>query len=103
VQFGLTEDDLSTLQRVFRRYPSVHEVLVFGSRAMGRFRPGSDVDLAVREDDARASALPDMRYELDEETLLPYRFDVLALDQIASPLLVDHIQRWGCSIYRRGE
>lgn len=38
---------LEGLQRVFRRYPGVRAVYLYGSAADGRSRPDSDLDLAI--------------------------------------------------------
>lgn len=45
--FGLTDRQREQLQAIFGRHPWVTRVWVFGSRATGKFRPGSDLDLAV--------------------------------------------------------
>jgi proline iminopeptidase len=47
VIFGLAKRHYADLERVFRRYPQVEKVLIFGSRAKGTDKPGSDFDLAV--------------------------------------------------------
>ncbi len=44
---GLSRRVLVKLQAVFARYPMVERVLLFGSRATGFAKPGSDIDLAV--------------------------------------------------------
>ena len=46
-KFGLTERDMQTIQDIFNKYPEVEVVHIFGSRAKGTFKIGSDVDLAL--------------------------------------------------------
>jgi len=46
--FGLTREDLETITAVLRRYPAVETALIFGSRAKGNFRRGSDVDMTLK-------------------------------------------------------
>jgi predicted nucleotidyltransferase len=41
---GLSAEDLGELIRVFRTFPSLQSVVLFGSRAKGTFQSGSDVD-----------------------------------------------------------
>lgn len=43
--FGLDPRTLSRMHGVFRAFPEVEEVMVYGSRAMGTYREGSDIDL----------------------------------------------------------
>jgi predicted nucleotidyltransferase len=39
--------DLESLAKIFRQYPDVQAVYLFGSRVRGHTHPGSDLDLAV--------------------------------------------------------
>jgi predicted nucleotidyltransferase len=45
--FGLTERDRITIERIFKKYPEITQVHLFGSRAKGTFKRGSDIDLAI--------------------------------------------------------
>ena len=87
------------MRGVFRRAPAIREVVLYGSRAKGTYRPESDIDLALVgvEDEVQAEAISD---ELDELPL-PYRFDVKASSSINYPPLQAHISRVGILIYRR--
>lgn len=48
--FGLWESDLLAIRRVLEKYPEVRQALIFGSRAKGNYKPGSDVDIALKGD-----------------------------------------------------
>ena len=48
--FGLSDEVIVDLRAVFRQYPNVQEVLIFGSRMKGDYRNGSDIDLAIKGD-----------------------------------------------------
>lgn len=96
---GLTSHDIDLIRSVFRRFSTVSEVVLYGSRAKGTYRPESDIDLALIgvEDELQAEAVAD---EL-EDLPLPYRFDVKAYSSIKHALLREHITRVGVSLYRR--
>jgi predicted nucleotidyltransferase len=94
---GLTSQELDLLAQVFRRHPEVTSAKLFGSRAKGTHRPGSDVDLAVWGD-VDATRAEDIAADLDELPL-PYRFEVQPFDLIKLPTLCDHIQRFGIPVY----
>ncbi len=51
--------DLAQLAQVFREYPEIQAVYLFGSAAEGRTHPESDLDLAIlpRSPEARARRL----------------------------------------------
>ncbi|MBE0492396.1 MAG: nucleotidyltransferase domain-containing protein [Sulfurospirillum sp.] len=68
---------------------NIKECIVFGSRAKGNYKKGSDVDLAIKGDEKRLS------YLLNEESNLIYYFDVCNIEQIKNQKLKEHIQRVG--------
>lgn len=72
---GLSEKEISIIATATR--PEAERVVLFGSRARGTHRRGSDVDVAVFGPNVTARAVSRMKYVLEEETFLPYRFDVV--------------------------
>ncbi len=97
--FGLAASALELICDVFRRHPEVHEVKIFGSRALGRFENSSDIDLAMWGD-LDLGLIGRIKAELDELPL-PYTFDVQAYSAIKHPLLRDHIDKVGKTVYPR--
>jgi predicted nucleotidyltransferase len=96
---GLAPHEVEMMREVFRRIPAIVEVVLYGSRAKGNFRPASDVDIALVgvDDDLQAEAVAQ---ELDELPL-PYRFEVKAYGAIRCAPLREHIARVGLTLYRR--
>lgn len=83
--------DLAELQEVLAPFrDGFGECKVFGSRATGRARRSSDLDLVVYGADQRM--LRAMAEAL-EESLLPMTVDLVAYETITSELLKDHIDR----------
>lgn len=77
----------------------MESAILFGSRAKGTFRSGSDVDLAVRG--CSETDVIQLSAALNEETVLPYFFDVVAYETIQNDDLVEHIDRVGITIYEK--
>lgn len=98
--FGLTQKQVERIHAVFKRYPEVKKVVLFGSRAMGNFKKGSDIDLAVM-DPVKPETLLAIGSVLNEETTLPHLFDVIGYKTIASRALQRHIDQHGVVFYRR--
>lgn len=98
---GLDARSRALLEAVFARHPRVSEAWLFGSRAMGTFRPESDVDIALYGD---VDELLAARVASDlEELPLPYTFDVQAYPCIRHAPLRAHIERVRRPIFvRRG-
>ena len=98
-RFGLRADDLETIVAVLSRYPVVKTAVIFGSRAKGNYKAGSDVDIALQGEGMGDRVAADVAYQLNEETIMPYRFDVLNYHTIANPDLIAHIDRVGRPFY----
>lgn len=97
--YGLRDSDLKYLINAFQRYSSIEEVILFGSRALGNHKSGSDVDLAVKGE--KGDEIRALSAHLNEDSPLPYHFDVLDYSTITHQNLLDHIQRIGIIIYSR--
>ena len=98
-RFGLCELDIERLCAVFREHPEIRRVLMYGSRAKGNYRRGSDIDIAIvgNMDDR---TLSQVATELDD-LLLPYQIDIAAYEGIQTPELKSHIDRVGQTLYER--
>jgi len=88
---------LRDLVAVFRRYPDLEQVILFGSRATGRATERSDIDLATRGIVDR-HRLGRLSLDLDE-IAIPQECEVHAYEQIDYEPLKAHIDRWGVPIY----
>ncbi|WP_423186139.1 nucleotidyltransferase domain-containing protein [Alishewanella sp. d11] len=47
MKFGLSNSDLAKMNNVFARHPQIEQVVLYGSRAKGNYRTGSDIDLTI--------------------------------------------------------
>jgi predicted nucleotidyltransferase len=97
--YGLRDSDLKYLKNAFRRYSSIEKVILFGSRALGNYKNGSDIDLAIKGE--KGDEIRSLSAHLNEDSPLPYHFDVLDYNTITHQNLLDHIQRVGITIYSR--
>lgn len=99
MSFGLSVSVIEALQGAMGALDAIHRAVIFGSRAMGNYKPGSDVDLAIfctANDEETALQLSVV---LNQELPLPYRFDVVPYNTIDNPGLREHIDRYGIQIY----
>lgn len=97
--FGLPENTLKLLEKYFSSNPEIIKVIIFGSRAMGRDAPGSDIDLAIitkSENDISGT----VKMHLDELPT-PYLFDVVDYRRITHQPLREHIDRVGKILFQR--
>jgi len=92
--FGLPANAITALCSVLRQYPSVENAIVYGSRAKGNFRPGSDLDLTLEGQELTFTDLMRIDTALDD-LMLPWKIDLSLRAHIDDPALLDHIERVG--------
>jgi len=66
-----------------------------GSRAKGNFKPGSDIDIALLGEGITPKILQKIAYQLNEETTMPYFFDLVHYESLANEALLAHINEFG--------
>ena len=96
--FGLSDIDINTIKNILASSPEVEQAIMFGSRAKGNYKPGSDIDIALKGQ-GLTNIVWKIHDQLEEETRMPYFFDVLDYDAIASQDLKNHIDRVGVVLY----
>ena len=95
---GLSSDTVARIRGVFARFPSVKKAVLYGSRAKGTFRPGSDIDLTLLGDNLTSAELGAIADELDD-LLLPYQIDLSIFHLLEHEDLREHIERVGQVFY----
>lgn len=92
--FGLPTEVIKKIKSVFSNYPKIQKCIIYGSRAKGNFKPGSDIDLTLEAPNMSLTELMKIEAEIDD-LLLPYKVDLSLKHQIDSPDLLEHISRVG--------
>ncbi|MFC1564649.1 nucleotidyltransferase domain-containing protein [candidate division KSB1 bacterium] len=101
-RFGLKKTTIEKIQSVLTDCPQVEKAVLYGSRAMGNYKYGSDIDLTLLGgDDLTMKVLHRIMDGLDD-LLLPYTIDVSIFRQISDPDLIEHIQSEGVTFYEKG-
>jgi len=98
--FGLRAEVLEQLNELFKSHPEIVTVVLYGSRAKGTYRPGSDIDITIKGEHFNDSLVGKLAEEIDD-LLLPYSFDISSWSQIDNPDLLSHIERVGIVIYQK--
>lgn len=100
MKFGLEQHIIDKLIDVFEQHPKVDKALVFGSRAMGNYRPDSDIDIALKGQDLNTDDIIAMSVAF-EENGITYNIDLINYHTIKEPDLKDHIDRVKIELYSR--
>ncbi len=100
LHFGLKKTTIDGINGVFSRYLNIEKVVIYGSRAKGNYRNGSDIDLTLFGKDLTYEQLNRIETELDD-LLLPYSIDLSLFEHIDATDLIHHINRVGKLFYSR--
>jgi predicted nucleotidyltransferase len=96
--YGLKNETINFIQQILASYPEVEKAILYGSRAKGNYRVGSDIDLTLLGDKLNLSILHKIENDFDE-LFLPYKIDVSLHKQIQNKELLEHIERVGKVFY----
>ncbi len=99
-KFGLNHNVITQLANVFAQYAKIDKVILYGSRAMGNFKNGSDIDLSIFSPSMDLAELLKIENEIDD-LLLPYKVDLSLYHHIDNRDMVEHIQRVGVLFYEK--
>ena len=91
---GIPQADSQQLLELIRSHPHVEKVVLYGSRALGRQRAGSDIDLCLEAPSMALGELLELGAALDD-LLLPWQLDLQLRHLIAHEGLLAHIERAG--------
>lgn len=101
MNFGLSETTRATIRRILEQHPKVEKAVIYGSRAKGNYKNGSDIDLTLIGDALDYKTLSDIAGELDDSQI-PQTVDLSIYAKLNHAKLREHIDRVGVVFYERG-
>lgn len=99
MKFGLDENTISAICNVFDKYPEIKVAIIYGSRAKGNYREGSDIDITLKGKGVSDEICSKVWLDLDDLNT-PYLIDLSVYDKLSSDSLIEHIDRVGKVFYR---
>ncbi len=101
MKHGLSDSTVEKIRGVLARHPEVERAVLYGSRAKGTAKKGSDIDLTLHGGPGlNGAALGRIHHELDD-LLLPYGLDVSIFSDIEDAAVREHIRRVGVVFYSK--
>lgn len=99
--FGLREDDVNYIVKTLMQFPQIESASIFGSRAKGTHKPGSDIDIAIYGEEITFDVISKLHSMLENESPMPYMFDIVDYTHLSHKELKEHIERVGKVLYKK--
>lgn len=93
-RFGIPSESFKMIISILKKNNKIKEIYLFGSRAKGNYKKGSDIDIAIVADSFSFEELNQIRVEIND-LILPYKVDVIDFNKISNSDLKEHILRVG--------
>lgn len=95
--FGINDSSYEEIMTLFKSFDDLDEVYIFGSRARGDYKDGSDIDLAIK---ASSNIKLRLLNKLEDIRCI-LKFDVVDLNNIGIEKLLENIKKDGILIYKK--
>lgn len=99
--YGLLKRDINYLSESVKKFPEIEKAVIFGSRAMGNYKKGSDIDMAIFGRKVNFDITSRLSGLLNEELPIPYYTDVINFNTFESEELKQHILKKGKVLYKK--
>jgi len=96
---GLSSKTIKYIIQVLSEFPAIKQALFFGSRAMGNYKKGSDIDIALKGDAITFNLVNSVHEKLENDIPVPYFFDVVDYKDLKNMDLKNHIDTQGKVFY----
>jgi type I restriction enzyme, S subunit len=102
MKYGLSEKQLQEIKDVLASYEAVEAAVLFGSRAIDTYKEASDIDIVIKGEQADFMLAAKIKGHFEDETYLPFFFDIISYNSIDNDELKKHIKTKGKILYRKG-
>jgi len=99
IKYGLSQIVIGKINHILASHHEVEQAVIYGSRAKGNHKPGSDIDLTLIGKGLNLDVLNKISSEIDD-LLLPYTIDLSIFTHIKNQDLINHISRVGLLFYK---
>ena len=100
-KFGITERSFSYIIESLGLYKEIEEAKIFGSRSIGNYKKGSDIDLSITGKNITEKTVLSLSTKLNQELPIPYYFDIINYQTVDNINLKEHIDEFGTEVYKK--
>ncbi|MCP3876537.1 MAG: nucleotidyltransferase domain-containing protein [Desulfobacteraceae bacterium] len=96
--FGIDQNIIDMIRSEIMKSKDIKDILIFGSRAKGNYKKGSDIDITIKGKNISFELLTQFKTKFNQEMPIPYHVDIIHFESISNTDLIAHIRRVGVSI-----
>jgi len=100
MKFGLPDSTVTNVKHTLSQFSEIDRAVIFGSRAKGNYKNGSDVDITLIGSNLSIELLTRISSTLDDLSI-PYTLDLSIFSMIENQDLIDHINRAGKVLFEK--
>ena len=97
--YGIPEKSYQLILNSFKNCEQIERAAIYGSRAMGNYKKGSDIDLVVYGKRLNHNILLKLKTKLEQELPIPFYFDITHYESLPENDLKKHIDNYSKIIY----
>jgi len=101
MSFGISKKSMEMILSALMQTQEIEKAFIFGSRSMGNYKNGSDIDMVIYGINITSEILNRISIELNEKLPLPYYFDIVHYEALKHESLKEHIDKFGKNFYSR--
>ena len=101
MNFGISETSMALIIEALTQSREIECASIFGSRAIGNYKNGSDIDLVVYGCQITTEIINQLSVQLNGELPIPYYFDIIHYESLENEPLKVHIDTFAKSFYKR--
>jgi predicted nucleotidyltransferase len=103
MSFGLLDTDIKFICSSLSQFEEIEKTALFGSRAKGNSKRGSDVDIAIWENKINFATISKLHAILEDYSPMPYLFDIVDYTHLSHKDIKEYINKVGIIIYQKGK
>jgi predicted nucleotidyltransferase len=97
--YGIYDKSFDLILEAIKKFPEVEKAILFGSRAMGNFKKGSDIDIAIKGERIGPPQVNRLNSILNQELAIPYFVELIDYKSITDQELKKHVDEVGKVVY----
>lgn len=101
--FGITDNSMSLIKDTLLQWREIEGASIFGSRALGNFKNGSDIDIVIYGSNVTTEIVNKLSVQLNEELPIPYYFDIVHYESLTNESLKEHVDTFAKTFYQNSK